>query len=112
MVVVDAHIHRVSTCGNILVVDGVALLVCGKLLFGISISQSRRHAIAPTSLGPYFATPNAIVVQVGIGKIRQAVGSRLEIRSCRSEFVDDDIIVSRGREVVVSLPQFGIRNSS
>ena len=65
---------------NILVVDGIAILVFRQLLLGVSIGQPRTKAVVPLCLSTYLATTHAIVVEVGVWQVGQPVGSRLEVR--------------------------------
>ena len=92
---------------NILVVDGIPVLVLRQLLLRISISDASTQTIVPFRLCPYFTTTHAVVVQIRIRQVRQLVFRRLEIRSRRRKLVLHLIIIYRGRIVVVALRIFG-----
>ena len=107
VVVVYSGVKGVLACRNILVVDGVAFLVLGKLLLGVGIRKACAHAVAPFGLCANLASTHAVVVKVSIGQIGQLVRGRLEVGCRGGKFVLHLIIIYRCREVVVALGVFG-----
>ena len=73
VVVVHTGVKGMLASRNILVVDGVAILVLGKLFLCVGIRQTGAHTVVPLGLRSNLASAHVVVVEVGVGQIGQAV---------------------------------------
>ena len=107
MVVIHAGIEGMLTSRNILVVDGVAILILRQLLLGIGIGEAGRKTVVPSCLHAYLSSTHAVGIQIGVRQIRQLIFYILEIRSRCRQLVLHLIIIEGCRIVVMALGVFG-----
>ena len=95
MIVVETDVHGVLAGGDILVVDGVAVLVLCQLFVGVGVSKACRQTVVPSSLDSQLAATNTILAEIGIGEVRQLVRWSLEVRSCSGYIVPSPFLQKR-----------------
>ena len=64
MIVVETDVYGVLAGWDVLVVDGVAVLVLRQLFVGVGVSEACRQTVVPSSLGSQFAATNTILAEI------------------------------------------------
>ena len=106
MIVVQTDVHGVLAGWNVLVVDGVAVLVLCQLFVGVGVCEACRQTVVPSSLSSQLAATNTILAKIGIREVWQLVRWSLEVRSCSGKLVGDVAVKNRSRNVILSLHHF------
>ena len=94
------------TSRNILVVDGISILILRQLLLGLGIGEAGRKSVVPSCLYANVSSTHAVRIQIGVGQIRQLILYTLEIRSRSRQLVLHLIIIYGCCQVVMSLGIF------
>ena len=106
MIVVQTDVHGVLAGWNVLIVDGVAVLVLCQLFVGVGVCEACRQTVVPSSLSSQLAATNTILAKIGIREVWQLVRWSLEVRSCSGKLVGDVAVKNRSRNVILSLHHF------
>ena len=107
MFVLGPDVERMCTRRNVLVVDGITVVVGGQLLLGIGVGEASREAVVPSGVEAQFTTVHLEVGEVDVGQVGQFVARLFVIRRRCGNFVLHVVVVNRSRDVVTRFGVFG-----